>query len=232
MVPDKRFLLTGLLFIWMASGALAQSMQTITVTASGEAELPADIINFRINVNAEGETPQEAYEQHKKLEDKLVGLLKKHEIKEKNINFRPINIHEVRGHPERETPRSIRTQQQVHLRLEDFDVYEKIQVKLIEAGFDQFNGDFGSSNQKEGEKEALKNALANAREKAGLIASELGGEVTGIKNIRHGERPSHPGPVYETQMARASDKSGNLMNYKQTVMVRTSITIDFTMTTK
>ena len=232
MLSINRFLLTGIIFIWAVSGAWAQSMQTITVTASGEAELPADIINFRINLNAEGETPQEVYEHHKKLEDELVGLLKKHKIKEKNITFRPINIHEVRGHPERETPGSVRTQQQVQLRLKDFEVYEKIQVKLIEAGFDQFNGDFASSNQKEGEKEALRNALANARDKAELIASELDGEITGIKSIQHGESPSHPGPVYETQMARASDTSGNLMNYKQSVMVRTSITIDCTMTTK
>lgn len=232
MLSSTRYLLTVLLLMLAASGAFAQKHQTISVSSSGEAELPADIINFRINLNAEGETSQKAYDKHRKLEDELVDLLEEHEIEEKHIYFRPINIHEVRGHPERETPKSVRTQQRVQLRLDDFDVYEKIQVKLIEAGFDQFNGDFASSNQKEGEKEALKKAIANAREKAELIASELGGGITGIQNIQYGESPSRPGPVYETQMARSADESGNLMNYRQTVMVRTSISIDFTMKTE
>lgn len=228
----KRILLSILLLLLGTTTVLAQKHQTISVSSGGEAELPADVINFRINLNAEGESPQEAYEQHKKLEENLVDLLEEYEIKENNINFRPINIRNYKGHPERESPNRVRTEQQVHLKLNDFEVYEKIQVGLIEAGFDQFNGEFASSNQKEGEKEALKKAIANAREKADLIASELDGEITGIQNIQYGESPSRPGPVYETQMARSAEDSGSLMNYRQTVMVSTSISIDFTMETK
>ncbi|MDZ7691260.1 MAG: SIMPL domain-containing protein [Balneolaceae bacterium] len=59
-----RYLLLFILsFCLVFSVAHAQSSENraISVTATGEIELPADIIQFNINMNAEGDIPQEAY---------------------------------------------------------------------------------------------------------------------------------------------------------------------------
>ncbi|MDR8390532.1 SIMPL domain-containing protein [Aliifodinibius sp. S!AR15-10] len=228
-----RYLLTLFSFFLIATISNAQQQQehVVSITTSGEVELPADIIQFNINLNAEQDTPQKAYDLHKKREKVLVKLLDKYDVAEENIRFQPISINkgytdEFRAGQGRERIPVYRTNQQVSLTLKNFDVYEKIQVTLIENGFDQFNGNFLSSDQTKGEDDALRQAIKEAKNKADIIAKEADLKLGGIKSINYQESQMYPRQQMETMAMRSAD-SQSLMKYDQTVILKASVTMEF-----
>lgn len=217
------YLLFSLLLLTQTAAA---QQNDLVITAEGVVELEADRIVFRVNINTEADSPQEAYTRHKQQERVLVQLLEKHDIGEKAIRFQPISIHKSdRRVRSGEMAEVIRTNQQVYLTLEDFDVYENIQVTLIKNGFDNFSGNFTSSEIEEGKKEALKKAIRQAKKNAQIIARESAIDLGGIREIHYGEtRISHG----QQQVMRVSAESDmGLMDYGQTVPVRASVTIHF-----
>lgn len=221
---------TLFLILFTASQSFAQKDPVISVTGQGEVELPADIIQFNINMNAEGDTPQDAYNLHQKREKVLVQLLEQYDIQEKNIRFQPISINksftdEMVPGQGRQRKEIFRTNQQVSLELSDFDVYEKIQVTLIENDFDQFSGNFRSSEQVEGEDQALRNAIQQAQKKAGIIADEANLTLGDIQSINYHDVQYSPRGQLESMAMRADSQS--LMQYEQTVVVRASVSIQF-----
>lgn len=215
-------------FLMLSLPTFAQQIPTMTISAEGSVELPADIIRFDINLNAEAEAPQEAYNLHKKREDVLVSLLNKHDIEEDEIRFEPISISKSNSGPhysEQET--RYQTRQAVSLKLTDFEIYEELQVALIEAGFDNFSGSFSSTELENGKDRALQKAIETAREKADLIARESGvtlGSISGI-NYSHGQDR----PVYarSSDMMMLESSGGQLTQFDQVVTVTANITIEF-----
>ncbi|NIT56840.1 MAG: DUF541 domain-containing protein [Aliifodinibius sp.] len=215
------FLLT--LFIFTTSG---QAQNEISINAAAQVLVPADKIAFQINLNAEGDTPQEAYDLHKKREKVLVRQLKKHNIEDKDLNFEPISINKTyNGSYRNEKNKRIKTRQRVTLTLDDFDIYEQIQITLIENSFDEFSGNFTSSESEKGENEALKQALNIAREKAETIATETGVTITGIQNISHSYSSRPPRPMMEMTASRAPDSS--LLEFDQTVSVSANVSVTY-----
>jgi uncharacterized protein YggE len=200
-----------------------KAQDVINIHASAEVLVPADKIAFQINLNAESDTPQAAYKLHKKRENVLVQLLKEHGLAEKNINFDPISISRVTDNRYNESSKKfVQTRQRVALTLAEFSLYEDIQLTLIENDFDEFSGNFISSELEKGENEALKKALKIAHDKASIIATETGLTISGIKNIDYSYNQSGPQPMME-MAARTS--SANLMEFDQTVNVSATVTV-------
>lgn len=216
----------SLVFILILLSGTIYAQSTISINASAEAEVPADRITFHIQMNAEADTPKEAFELHKEKEDALTDLLKKHEIPEKNIHFDPISIHKRYITDQREQKTKIVTYQRVNLVMDDFDKYEEIQVSLIENGFNEFNGRFLSSKIKNGEDEALKKAIQTARQKAELITEVTGGRITGVKNVNYSYNTSPPVPLERMEMA-IDQSEGSLFNFEQTLKVTATISIEY-----
>lgn len=216
--------LTFILTLLVITGT-ADAQNVININATADVLVPADKIAFNININAEGDTPQQAYDLHKKREKVLVQLLKKHDIQEENINFQPISITEVtQGRYDDERQEFIRTRQRVTLTMDDFELYEQIQLTLIENNFDEFSGDFMSGETKQGEDEALKKALEIARDKATIIAGETGLTITGIKDISYSYSRNGPRPVMEMALQKSSD---SLMEFEQTVSISASVSVTY-----
>lgn len=216
--------LTFILTLLVITGT-ADAQNVININATADVLVPADKIAFNININAEGDTPQQAYDLHKKREKVLVQLLKKHDIQEENINFQPISITEVtQGRYDDERQEFIRTRQRVTLTMDDFELYEQIQLTLIENNFDEFSGDFMSGETKQGEDEALKKALEIARDKATIIAGETGLTISGIKDISYSYSRNGPRPVMEMAMQKSSD---SLMEFEQTVSISASVSVTY-----
>lgn len=216
--------LTFILTLLVITGT-ADAQNVININATADVLVPADKIAFNININAEGDTPQQAYDLHKKREKVLVQLLKKHDIQEENINFQPISITEVtQGRYDDERQEFIRTRQRVTLTMDDFELYEKIQLTLIENNFDEFSGDFMSGETKQGEDEALKKALEIARDKATIIAGETGLTISGIKDISYSYSRNGPRPVMEMALQKSSD---SLMEFEQTVSISASVSVTY-----
>jgi len=211
------------LFIFTATG---QAQNEISINAAAQVLVPADKIAFQINLNAEGDTPQEAYDLHKEREKVLVRQLKKHDIKDEDLNFEPISINKRYNDSYRNKDKKrIYTRQNVIVTLDNFDIYEQIQITLIENNFDEFSGNFTSSESEKGKDEALKEALQVAREKAEIIASETGVSITGIKNISHSYSSRPPRPMMEMTASRATDNS--LLEFDQTVSVTANVAVTY-----
>lgn len=220
-------LILSLLFI---TGATDPEPDVISVSAEGQVELSADIIQFNINLNAEADQPQKAYETHKEREEALVQLLKEYDIEEKEIQYEPISISKSNGYNQhdKEEPR-YRTRQAVRLKLHDFNIYEKIQIGLIENDFDSFSGQFLSSKEEEGKGEAIKKSVQNAKEKAKLLAQEAGVKLGNITNISYNKDIDRP--LYQRSAMEMSDSSNQLTQFEPTVMVSARVSIDFEIVT-
>lgn len=216
----------------MTTAALAQpdslrpDQRTLTISTQGEVTLPADRIAFYINLNAEADSPQKAYQLHQQRENVLVDLLKKFEIAEKDINFEPISISQPHNRLQApKTPPQYQTSQRVRLMINDFSIYEQMQVQLIESGYDSFSGAFMSSKSEEGKNRAIRAAVQKAKEKARILAEEAGLGLGVIKSINYHETPGRP-QYARTEMAIASSDS-NLMDFEQTVTISASVNIEY-----
>jgi len=195
----------------------------INVNANAQVAVPADRIVLSIDMNAVGVLPQETYEQHKALEEQLVKLLESYDFKKEDIRFQPLSIRKWTPHRD---SIAYRTSQQVSLTMNDFKKYEQIQLRLIGAGFDTFNGSFVSTQKEKGADQALKDALKTARAKAAEIAKQTGvdlGEVISVDysmNYDNGPRP------YMTEDAMKT-AAPSLYQYDQTITVRANVRVKY-----
>lgn len=219
--------LTLCLAFFLFAGSTQAQEDVISINSSASIEIPADRIAFNINLNAEADTPRKAYDLHQEREEVLLELLNKHKIEEENIDLEPISISRTNTQREDQEPR-IRTRQRVLLTLSDFDLYEEIQIALIDSGYDEFNGNFISSESESGKDEALKQALRTARDKAELIAEESGLQLSSIKSIDFSYNQSPPRPMMEiAAYQRDQSKSSLVSEYAQTVSVSADVSVQY-----
>ena len=215
-------------FLLISFSINAQDPGFLTISSEGSVELPADVIQFNVNVNAEGDTPQKAYNLHKQREEALVRLLEKYDIEEKNIRFEPVAISKTNaGRSYNKEEAIYQTRQNVSLTLSDFEVYEQIQITLIEEGFDNFSGNFLSTEAEKGKDRALRRAISNAKEKARLIADESGVKMGSIVAIDYSHRQIGPAYARSNDMIAVQASENRLMKYDQVVTVMADITIKF-----
>lgn len=227
----KIILISGLIFSCFLSVSKAQTLNeiteklqnsVITISAEGEAFYPADIITLQISMQVIADSPGSAYEKHKQLEDTVVDIITGFGIPDTSIVFEPFRINRVRNNQQYEH----NTSQLVQLTLRDFGIYEKIQVTLIENGFDNFQASFQSSESRKGDSESLKNALENASQKAELIAAELGLEIRSIDSVDYSESGVSY-PVLRTESMRAAPAPPSLINVPQMVKFTSRVNIRF-----
>lgn len=211
-----------------AQSVIENPQRTISINMSATELIPADLIIFSININAEEKMPEAAFDTHKKREAVLASLLKEFDIKEESINFEPIRINKRTNYNNRQEEVTVNTNQQVSVSFSDFEIYEKIQVSLIENGFDSFNGSFSSSELEEGKDKALISAIQKAKERAAFIAEQSGvklGEITTINYSEH--QVNYPPMFMEADMGRFKSEAPSMMDFAQTVSVTANISLVF-----
>lgn len=227
------FLLTLTLFLSTGMGVDARqtdSDRTLSVNMAATEYLPADLIVFTINLNAEADSPQQAFEDHKKKEELLAGLLKKHEIDTDNIRFEPVRMN--KRYRNNEESMVTQTSQQVSVTFSDFSLYEEIQITLIKNGFDSFDGRFSSTTMEEGKEKALISAIELAKEKAELISETAGLSLKGIQSLSYSDHQiRYPQASRSMDMVMAESKSG-MMDFEQQVSVTANISVVFRITDK
>lgn len=203
----------------------AMSQRTLHVTASAKVLLPADLIQFNITISAEAKTAQKAYQKHQQLEQELVSLLEKYNIDEEDIQFQPMSISEYReGYGESYTT-YYQTRQTVTITFSNFDIYENIQVALIGHGFDQFSGNFLTTQKKKGMDKALRKAIQNAKDIAQLMAEEAGVQLVKVKSMSYSENTVRP--YASSRVALAAAETQGLLQYSQTVAVTARVSMEF-----
>lgn len=225
----KKLIFTFILFAGIGCSTMAQQTSesnkiSINMTASELVE--ADLIIFNININAEGKSPQEAFNTHKQRESVLAELLKEFDIEDENIRFQPIRISKQYRNGNRSQV-SV-TNQQVSVTFSDFGIYEEIQVTLIENNFDSFNGSFSSTKIQEGKDKALVKAIESAKQKAQLIANTTGVTLGEVKAINYSDYTVTPSQrMSRGDMLMVESASSSMMDFDQTISVTASISIEF-----
>ena len=212
-----------------AQSIVENPQRTISINMSATELIPADLIVFSININAEEKTPEAAYNAHKKRETVLASLLKEFDIKEEDIHFQPIRMNKRTNYNNnRQEVFTVQTNQQVSVSFSDFNIYEKIQVTLINNGFDSFSGNFSSSKMDEGKEKALVSAIQNAKERAQFIADQSGVKLGKITTINYSEyQISRPQMAMEADVFRSKASAPSMMDFAQTVSVTSNISINF-----
>lgn len=230
-VMRKGIYLFFIMIIGIGCSATAQTINeeqgSINISMSATEYLPADRIVFNINLNAEERNPRLAYSKHKEQETLLAGLLQEFKIEDEHIQFQPIRIDKMYRNNQRDY--SSRTSQQVSVTFDDFDIYEEIQLTLIENDFDSFNGSFSSSNIEEGKEAALRSAITAAKERAELIAEASGVELGDTFSISYSEHTVQPYQANRMDaMMVMSESAPSMMDFEQVVSVTATISIQFT----
>lgn len=197
----------------------------ITISAIGEAVVPADFAVLSINIGVSNPDAERAFELHKERESYLANLLSEMELPDENISYQPISIR-----PDRQRDGAIHTatNQSIRLELDDFDQLSELQVQLISNEFDNFSGSLASSHIEEGNREALKQAVENARADAELLADAAGNELGEVLWIEHtADRGYRPAATFESTQFRTADYGPSLGDFSQTITVQKNIQIRF-----
>lgn len=211
-----------------AQSVAENSQRTISINMSATELIPADLIIFSININAEEKTPEAAYDTHKKREAVLASLLKEFDVKEEDINFEPIRMNKRTNYNNRQEEVTVNTNQQVSVSFSDFEIYEKIQVSLIKNGFDSFSGSFSSTKMSEGREKALVSAIQQAKRRAAYIAKESGVKIGAIQTINYSDyQVNSRQRSVEMKLFESPDEAPSMMDFAQTVSVTANISINF-----
>ncbi|PWN06871.1 SIMPL domain-containing protein [Rhodohalobacter mucosus] len=228
----KNILFFSLMVFATACSTSAQAVLTnttgadeskIVIDATGMSTAAADRITFQINLSRFHENAQTAFNRHKELERYLTDLLLDKGIEDERIQANPISI-SPRRYSEGQ---GYETRQRVTVELDDIGEFEQMQVDLIENGFDNFSGAFGSSEQEEAVEEAIANAVETAQRKARILAQAAGKQLGGVIGIEH---TSTRGPIYRESGALAMSATaddGGMLQFQTTIPVRENVRVIF-----
>lgn len=227
--------LTFLIGIGINCSSIAQPMhqqdRQISINMSASELVPADVVLFNININAQGKTSQQAYKLHKDRESLLASLLKKFKIEEKDIRFQPIRINKINNY-NNNREEQVSTSQQVSLSFKDFDIYERIQLTLIENNFNSFSGQFSSSKTEEGKTKALESAIKSAQERAQFIAKQSGVNLGYIQTINYSDHQISRPQIAQSDVLMSKSSESSMMDFDQQVVITANISIVFAISGK
>lgn len=225
-----KFILVTTLLISAACTTVAQTAQsdpdtesTILIDATGMATANANLIHFHITLNRFHENAGTAFEEHKKLERYLTDFLLEKGIDDERIQANPVRI-SPRSYS---NERGFETNQRVSIQLSDITEFERMQVDLINNGFDNFSGSFGSTGEREAGEQALENAVREARRKAEILAAAAGKKLGSVLNIEHTStyRPAYRDSGALAMSAVAND--GGMLQFQTTIPVSENVRIRF-----
>jgi len=196
----------------------------VSINSKGVSSIPADRINFKINLSIEHNEYQTAFNNHKKQMKVLTDILNQFSFPDSTIKFSLFYINKRTRRDRTNSDYLYRTNQKVTLIITDFNKYEELQFALITKGIDSFSAKFFSSKSYIGIEQATQNAIRVSEQKMRTIAEELGKENYTILEIEVGQKSgSTSGEVYEFSSSKSRDtieKIPQLVNYVVEVRIK------------
>lgn len=191
-------------------------------TAISEIAVQADQIIFQITITEENTEPETAYKTHKEKESKLASLIKELGIADSNIVYSLLSISQPR------IPRDGKnyiTNQKIRLKVDDFTLYEKVQIELLKMGINEFNSIFSSKETDKIREKGIKELVRTARKEAEMYAEELGLSVERVIEIESRMTRLDGGePVFFTASPKVDY---SLMDIPQSYSVKLMANISF-----
>ncbi len=222
----KKIEMISIIFIlFLTANIIAQKEGEISfpVNATGSVKLLADNINVTVNLAVENKDPQEAFNEHKLREEKILNLIKKYGISEKDISYTLFKISKFKDY--RTNKITFKTNQSILFKLKKFDKYTPLQIDLLKNGFYEFSSNFTTSKRKEGHEKSIEIALKNAKDEAEIYAKNLNMKVGVITSIRADNPRIYPRPVLMSKTS--TDPSKNLLNIPQFITISTNVNVVF-----
>lgn len=184
----KKFQILIALFT-LSMGAMAQNPEGLFVTGKVIRYIDSDEMILRTSIGAEAATVGEAFRLGSEKSAKVLAYLESLDEVCK-VETQHVQLNEMYSYDNGKRIRNgFRANQQIQLRIRDFDKYDEIMERLIELGVDGISNVMFSSTQTEKvRKEVRLEAIGVAREKAEVIAEALGvsvGQVIYFEEIGH-----------------------------------------------
>lgn len=217
------------LFIFV-SNIFSQKEKVVifSVNATGSVQLLADNIRIIMNLGVENTDPQKAFEYHKLKEQKILKLIKKYGISDKDISYSLFKISKY--HDFRDKKVSFKTNQSVQFNLKNLTQYTPLQIDFLKNSFYKFSSNFSTSKRKEGHEKSVKNALQNAKEEAELYSNNLNLKVGKIIKIETNNPIIFPrdNMIFKAELNPAN----GLLNVPQYITITTNIRVVYNLVGK
>jgi len=171
---------------------------------------------------------KKAFQQHKKLENKLLKLLAEFNIPDSAVSYSLLNFRKSQN---RRKEVVFLTNQEIIVKLNSIKDYSNFQLSLLNNNFDDFNAVFSSNDISNVKELGYKKALELAKEDASAIAKAMGkniGEIVEV-NTRTSERPhidARRGSITALTVASSATDRG-LTEIEQSLAVRTNLEVTF-----
>lgn len=212
--------LKGIRFI--GSGVTATN--TITVSGEGEVFAVPDTATFSVTVQEEAKDVKTAQTAATKKNNDIVSYLKTAGVDSKDIQTSDYNVYPQYDYsqgicrdgycpPGKQTLRGYQVSQTLTVKVRDTDKAGDLLSGVGSLGASQVSGlnfTLGEDDQRAKEAEARGKAIENAREKAEVLAKQLGVEVVRVVGFTEGG--GYGGVYYaKAEMAMAADGRGGAM---------------------
>lgn len=196
----------------------------LNISMTAEEAIAADLLIFQIVINSEGKDPQEAYGMHKEKEAYLADILKEFEISDSDIDYQLLRMN--KQYDNRMGRDIVRTSQSISVQFSDTEIYEEIQLRLIENGFNGFNARFTATDLRSAKEAAMRAAIAKANEQARIMADASGSELGPILTISYSDYNVGPANTMRADAAMIESAS-SMLDFEKTILVRASVSLTY-----
>ncbi|WP_066834301.1 SIMPL domain-containing protein [Rufibacter ruber] len=185
----------------------------VSVSGVGEVKVQPDQVQFVAGVEVREQTLEDARRNADQRTTAIISALKKSGVEEKHIQTAYLSIQPMyTGEYGQTKPQFYLATRSISVTLNKLNKYDEVMSALYKAGANQVHGiSYQSSNLKKHQEEARRKAVQEAKQKATMLASELGAKVGRVYQINEGGA-SAPGPILYGKMAlqeRAMDAGGS-----------------------
>ena len=210
------FFVVKLLTEWRSLGTMVSN--TVTLSGHGEVNAVPDIANVYFTIRKEAKTVKEAQNGVAEIEKKTLDFLKAEGVAEKDIKTTnssfnpkyeyqydtkvliPCNEFSCPPRPGKSVISGYETYESITVKVRNTDDVGKIMQGLGELGVSELNGpNFTIDNEDALKAEARKKAIDDAKEKAKVLAKDLGVRLGRIVNFSEGGE--YGGPIYLAESA-------------------------------
>ncbi|ALI99237.1 SIMPL domain-containing protein [Rufibacter tibetensis] len=170
-------------FLFFAAPAFAQQGQLpplVSTSGLGEVKVQPDQLTFRVGVEIREKTLEETRKVADQRTAALINYLKKNGIDDKHVQTENLSIFPIYSGQEygQTTPQSFQASRTISVTLQKLDRFDALMAGLYKAGANRVDGiTYETTQLKKHQEEARRKAVQDARQKAMMLASELGSKV-------------------------------------------------------
>jgi uncharacterized protein YggE len=220
-----KYLLLALILLCFASPKAQENKKYINITGTSEVMLPADQMNFAVQIKTISATVEASKKENDKSLNELLSILKDIGIQKNNIESSPITLGKNYEYKNSErNQRGYFTLLNVSFLLKDLSKYYELTNKLSSSSsFENISSNYSISDYELQNKLAYQKALKTAKEKAEYMASTLGLKLGNVLEIDENEEGrNYPNPFNSVTIINSPDN-----NISGKVTIKRSIRVKF-----